>query len=530
MTSCMSQAQKLPDGPLTVHSRPADLLTMLRDAFDQHRDRPALWKSGVTRSYGEVWASAAAIAETLDGRLGPDQAVGILAQRSIAAYEGILGCVVAGRPYVPINMKVPLQRQLVMAETARCGTFISDAKSEARHRQLSSSLGQTDRRGPEDETRNSADVRRGAVKDDRLAYVMFTSGTTGTPKGVAVTRANLAAYLQAIVEIATFAPGSKCSQLFELSFDLSVHDIFRTWIGGGCLYTMEDEETLDPVGFARRHELNCWFSVPSLVGLAKRLERLGDGSLPHLRLSLFCGEALPTSIAAEWSRVAPNSRIVNLYGPTETTIAITSHEYRHGACDGLATVPLGAAFRQSAAVALSDAGDPVQSGEVGELWLGGPQIAKGYMNNESETVERFILRWIEGYRHDRWYRTGDLVRADREHGLIFVGRRDHQVKINGYRVELLEVEEALRFASDCPDAAAVAWPISADGAAEGLVGFVCGSRRAQGEIISACRTRLPSYMVPKRIFSVESIPVNSNGKVDRKALEAEYLQLSPARM
>ena len=286
---------------------------------------------------------------------------------------------------------------------------------------------------------------------------------------------------------------------------------------------MEDEETLDPVGFARKHELECWFSVPSVVSVAKRLERLGDGSLPQLGLSLFCGEALPTSTAEEWFRVAPNSRILNLYGPTEATIAITAHEFRPGAYEGFATVPLGSAFSQSAAVALNDAGNPVQFGDVGELWLGGAQIAKGYINNEAGTAQRFVSQRIEGYPYDHWYRTGDSVRADRDHGLIFLGRRDHQVKINGYRVELLDVEEALRSASDCSDVAAVAWPISAEGAAEGIVGFVCGSHRAQREIISTCRARLPSYMVPRQVLSVESIPVNSNGKVDRKALHRRYL-------
>jgi hypothetical protein len=249
---------------------------------------------------------------------------------------------------------------------------------------------------------------------------------------VAITRANLVAYVQAIEKIAMIPPGSKCTQLFELSFDLSVHDIFRTWIGGGSLYIMEDEETLDPVGFARRHGLECWFSVPSVVSLAKRLKRLENGSLPDFRLSLFCGEALPTSIAAEWSRAAPNSRILNLYGPTEATIAITAHEYRQNAYGELSTVPLGAAFPQSAAVALSDAEDVVQAGEVGELWLGGAQIAKGYINNEAETAERFVSRRIDGYAYDRWYRTGDSVRLDPEHGLIFLGRRDQQVKVGGY--------------------------------------------------------------------------------------------------
>ena len=168
---------------------------MLRYAFTQHWDRPALWKSGGTRAYGEVWTSASPLLKSLAARLGVDQAVGILAQRSIAAYEGILGCVLAGRPYVPLNMKVPLERQLVMAKTARCGTFISDAKSKARHQQLSAELAQTDWCGQEGETGDSeveqSEIGLKTIKDDQLAYVMFTSGTTGMPKGVAVTRANL---------------------------------------------------------------------------------------------------------------------------------------------------------------------------------------------------------------------------------------------------------------------------------------------------------------------------------------------------
>ena len=276
---------------------------------------------------------------------------------------------------------------------------------------------------------------------------MFTSGTTGTPKGVAVTRANLVAYLEGIAQVATIVPGSKCTHLFDLSFDLSVHDVFRTWLGGGCLYLMEDEETLDPVGFARKHQLECWFSVPSVLSVAKCMKRLRDGILPSVRLSLFCGEALPVSIAAEWSRAAPNTRIFNLYGPTEATIAIMAHEHHDGGYGDQATVPLGSPLSQSAAVALADAGEPAQPGEIGELWLGGAQIAKGYINHEAENAERFVSRKIKGYSCSRWYRTGDFVRNDPVHGLIFLGRRDDQVKISGYRVELLEVEEALRSAS-----------------------------------------------------------------------------------
>jgi len=503
------------------------LQSMLRRAFNEHHARPALWVAGRLYTYAEIWDTAQAIAAKLLDRLGAEETVGVLAQRSLSAYVGILGAVLAGRGYVPLNMKVPVGRQASMVATARCGAFISDAKSDTRRRELSAALGREDFEIVEHAIREKdrakgADVAAG--DDGRIAYVMFTSGTTGAPKGVAVTRDNLRTYLDAVACVAEFEPGARCSQLFDLSFDLSVHDIFRTWTGGGCLYIMTDEETIDPAGFARRHELECWFSVPSVVAMAKRLNRLGAGSLPSLRLSLFCGEALPTSIAKQWVQVAPNSRIFNLYGPTEATIAITACLFRPEACEGLATVPLGEAFAGSAAVVLGESGDLVPLGNSGELWLGGAQIAPGYINNASENSQRFVRRRIEGFPFDRWYRTGDIARADPAHGLIFQGRRDHQVKINGYRVELLEIEEALRIAAECADVAAAPWPISPDGAAEGIVAFICESSRSQADILAGCRTRLPSYMVPQRVVTVQTIPINANGKVDRAALIERHLR------
>ena len=309
------------------------------------------------------------------------------------------------------------------------------------------------------------------VGKSAIAYIMFTSGTTGVPKGVAVRRDNVTSYLCAIKKIAPIDPGTRCSQLFDLSFDLSVHDLLHTWASGGCLYVMDNEEGLDPVGFARRHALQSWFSVPSVFAMARRLNRLSDGMLPELRLSLFCGEPLPVSIAEEWAKVAPNSRILNLYGPTEATIAITSEEFSlvPESADRPATVPLGTAFENCAAVVVDQFGNP---GSVGELWLGGAQISDGYINNEEENSKKFLNKTLPGYDYSRWYRTGDLVRSDGTYGLVFQGRLDNQVKIQGYRIELLEIEEILRRVSNSPDAAAVPWPPSQTGSAEGIVGFV----------------------------------------------------------
>jgi D-alanine--poly(phosphoribitol) ligase subunit 1 len=519
----LTQQEKVPCSP-------SELDDSLRRAFKEHRVKAALWKGGETLTYAQLFSAASDLAVVLRARVPLGSAIGILAQRSTTAYVGILAAVLCGRPYVPINMKFPYGRQLAMATIGRCAAFISDAKSRQRHEELDRARGSVGPMITDDaifsERPLPADFERRLLDGgEAIAYIMFTSGTTGTPKGVAVHRENLRSYLAAAKAVAPIPMGARCTQLFDLSFDLSVHDMFRTWSSGGCLYVMDDEDTIDPVGFAQRHELECWFSVPSVIAMAKRRNRLAPGSLPTLRLSLFCGEPLPTSLADEWAEAAPNSRILNFYGPTEATIAITAHEYsRADRSEGRpSTVPLGRAFQDCAAVVMGVNGSPVEADEIGELWLGGAQISDGYINNDEENKNKFVEQAIPGQPYQRWYRTGDLVRCDRTHGLLFHGRIDDQIKIQGYRAELLDVEEALRHASGVAEVAAVAWPISETGAAEGVVGFVCRAEASQKEIIAGCRARLPSYMVPRKIVFIESLPLNSNGKVDRNALRATHL-------
>jgi len=500
-------------------------------SFAEHQELPCLYVNGRLLSFGEVRHKAEALASIISDRVSPDGAVGLLAQRSVTAYLSLLACVVAGRPYVPLNMKFPLERQRVMIQSASCELLISDEKSLRRHEQLAADFGHSPHLLSEASLEEDMKAVRPGVgfretADSKLAYVMFTSGTTGTPKGVGVARENLAAYLDAIAKVAPFAPGARCSQLFDLSFDLSVHDVFRTWAGGGSLFAPTDEEMIDPAGFAARHELDCWFSVPSVVAMAQRMRRLKQGVLPSLKLSLFCGEPLPLSLAEAWRSAAPNSKIFNLYGPTEATIAITAQDLDSVALEGArpASVPLGKPFPGSAAVVVGEGGGEAQVGETGELWLAGPQLTVGYVNNPAETAEKFVTQSLKGYPFERWYRTGDLVLRDERHGLVFQARLDQQIKIQGYRVELLEIEESLRAVSGTPDVAAVAWPISATGGAEGIVGFVCGSLVPPAEIIAGCRTKLPAYMVPKKIVGVDRVPLNSNGKIDRTALCATYLE------
>ncbi|WP_310475048.1 amino acid adenylation domain-containing protein [Sandarakinorhabdus sp.] len=486
----------------------------------RYADRSALSIGGENLTYADLFAAAERCAARLQA-IPAGARVGLLAHRSLDAYVGVLALLLSGRPYVPINPKAPPERQNAIAAAAGCGGWLHDDATAAAAHALSARHG-----GPALAVDPRADGSRSCTATrSRHAYVMFTSGTTGTPKGIAVRVDNVTAYIDAFAGIAAVMPEDRCTQFFDLGFDLSVHDMFVTWTAGACLVAPTEAEMIDPIGFANRSAASVWFSVPSAPAMAQRMRRLVPGVLPGLRLALFCGEPLPSSLARAVAAAAPNAEVWNLYGPTEATIAITAQRFDPAAEGMPATVPLGTAYAGCAAVVVDGDGQPVAPGGDGELWLAGPQITDGYISNPAEQAAKFLSTTVAGYPHRLWYRSGDLVRNDPTWGLVCQGRLDDQVKISGYRVELLEVEEALRRAAGTSEVAAVPWPLNEGGSAEGLVGFVCGSVDTRA-IIAAAHELLPPYMVPRRVIAVDGLPLNANGKIDRKALRQTYLERS----
>lgn len=267
--------------------------------------------------------------------------------------------------------------------------------------------------------------------------------------------------------------------------------------------------------FVRDRRITHWFSVPSLAAFCDRLGQLAPGTMPVLRTALFCGEALAVTTVRSFAAAAPAARVWNIYGPTEATIAFTAYEVtRPDRLDTLTLVPLGQPIGAER-IRTAPVDDVDVPGAV-ELLLGGRQVTPGYMNNPSQNAARFFQD-ADGVR---WYRTGDLVCLSDDHGVLFVGRIDEQVKLNGYRVELMEIDAALRTAAETPEVAALPWPVSATGHADQVVGFVVGSDIPQAEIRKRCRDHLPAYMVPRKIVVIAQMPLSASGKVDRKALRA----------
>ncbi len=480
-------------------------------------------------SYGE----AAALARRLAGRFQSVRRtgrVGILASRSIAACIGILGTAWSGGTYVPLNLKLPEERLLyllgvldldALVVDARGAKMITPAVAAAAPRTI---LCGDEVRGIEASAPHAvrlADLGEGGllevapVAPDDVAYIEFTSGTTGVPKGVMVPVGAVNQYLRVSQEKFGLRPDDRMAETCDITFDLSVHNMFLAWNASAALHVMSPLEMVSPSRFIRDRRITAWLSVPSIIAMMRKTRALEPGSLPSLRLSWFCGEALPVGAARAWAAAAPNSHVENIYGPTEATVACLWQSVVEpvAVTPSREIVAIGLPYPGMEAAILDDKLRPVPAGTPGEIALSGAQLAHGYFGQPELTSARFPT--IDG---KRWYLTGDLGVRD-ENGLFHhLGRIDNQVKVLGNRIELEEVEMHLRSASGSDHVAAIAWP-TRDGLAEGIVGFVVGERPAD-EIQAAMRKSVVAYMVPNAIHIVGGLPLNANGKTDRKALAA----------
>jgi amino acid adenylation domain-containing protein len=360
------------------------------------------------------------------------------------------------------------------------------------------------------------------VVPDDVAYLLFTSGSTGRPKGVPVTHGNVLHFLDAAQARYGITSEDRLTQTFDQTFDLSVFDLFMAWSNGATLCAFSPVDLLAPIGFVNKLGITVWFSVPSVAAQMRKRKTLNPGSMPTLRWSLFCGEALPRESAKAWQLAAPNSIVENLYGPTELTIACFVHRWDSLSSPGMCVnelVPIGRPLPGLVALVFGDDGRPAPLGTAGELCVSGPQTTPGYWRDVDKTTEKYQHLDVAVNDSRRFYRTGDRVMKTENEEYVFFGRIDNQVKILGHRVELGEVEAALQRYPGVIEVAALPWPFI-EGAAIGLVAFVTGTQIDPEGMKGAASQVLPAYSVPHTIHVRSSMPLNANGKIDRKALVA----------
>ncbi len=513
-----------------------------------HPDRHALEVGTEVLTYGElkrrVCQTAGVLARHAQGRR---LHVGVLTHRSITTYTAILGTLAAGGMVVPLNAAFPPERTRQMIDIGAVDALVVEAAGE---RVLSTLLAEVQRpllivvapdslpvltaRWPNHRfvCADSEDSAYTPVEasPDTYAYLFFTSGSTGVPKGVGVLHRNAARFVEMSMERYREL-GLDCndrfSQFYDITFDSSMFDLFVGWAFGACLCCPTVGEWINPNKFIQARALTVIDIVPSTGHAMNRGSGWRPGRFPLLRLCRFGGEALPATLAATLAAAAPNAAVDNVYGPTECTV--DAAYYRWHALTSLAEathgiVPIGLAG-PGVGLRVVDADlAEVPMGQDGELLISGPQVTPGYWQSPQRTAQSFVRLPGSDVVH---YRTGDLVRrVGAGEPMPYLGRIDHQIKISGVRVELGEVEQALRRASGTDTVVAVGWPVTPSGAS-GIVGFVAGTAMDGDSIRRQLKDALPSVMVPRQVRVLDDLPLNVNGKVDRKAL-LERLNAEPS--
>ncbi|WP_063727887.1 amino acid adenylation domain-containing protein [Streptomyces sp. RTd22] len=507
------------------------LYAWFADTARRHPDAVALEVADTAHTYAGLRELAERLALRLTAEAGgvPPARVGLLAGRTLTAYAGYLAVQRLGATVVPLGTGFPVARNAAIAEAAALDLVLAEPGCDTAGLPVPVLTA-----GPEAESATEAaeaPLPETAPDREDIAYILFTSGSTGTPKGVPVRHRNVAAYLTHVIDRYGLGPGDRLSQTFDLTFDLSVFDLFAAWGSGATLVVPHDHDLVAPVRYVNRERITHWFSVPSVVSFAMRLRNLAPGSMPTLRRSLFCGEPLTAAQARAWQAAAPGSVLENLYGPTELTLSCT--QYRFDATADLGegdTVPIGEPYPGLDALVIDEDGHPATEGE---LCVRGVQRFPGYLDPR-DNAGRFVRHTgdraavvedcPEQPGEELWYRTGDRVRQDPAHGLVHLGRLDQQVKVRGYRVELGEIEAVLRSRPDVRDAVVVAVP--GPRGESRLMAAYTGDTAEPGPLLDAVRERLPGYMVPDALTRFESFPLNTNGKIDRRAIGQV---LAPAR-
>lgn len=435
--------------------------------------------------------------------------IGLVCNNDLETYASILALWLEGYCYVPLNPHWPMERRMNIIDQVGISVILDSSLQSDRWniKTVQTSL-----------LTYTIDVLDfSEYSGDRLAYILFTSGSTGEPKGVPITRTNLGSFIESMRNIGlSLSTSDRCLQPFDLSFDFSVSAYLIPLVYGASTYTVPGNvvKYIYIANLILEQRLTVLQMVPSMIrNLLPYIEEL---DLSSIRYNILCGEALITNDIVNWHRGNPRMISYNMYGPTENTVFCTyyviSEKNLNSLLESNDVVSIGKSFINSSYVLISDAGDVIDnSHQEGELCLSGSQLTPGYWKNETQNNDKFFLL---GGR--RYYKSGDLCNYSSSKDLMYIGRIDSQVKINGFRVELGEIESL--FKKQTNNQFCIVLPYKNDEGSTELALISEGEIKCVNQIQGYLEKKLPKYMIPKRYLSMDVIPLNQNGKIDRKAI------------
>jgi D-alanine--poly(phosphoribitol) ligase subunit 1 len=494
-----------------------ELFLNLAESISKNGKFNAFYINETTYSYFDFAKSISRIRQSLKLLTSIEEInIGLIINDDIETYAAIIALWFEGKAYVPINPDSPKDRNYKIINQAGIKTII-DSSEKIVYPEISTIESQ---KLPEAEINlNPVNVHEG-----ELAYIFFTSGTTGEPKGVPITRHNVSSFINAFWKLGFHIDeNDRVLQMFELTFDLSVMSYLVPLLKGSCVYTIPKNkikynyifELLD------EHNLTAALMVPSILHYLRPY--FDEINAPSMKYSLFCGEALPLDVTEEWSKCLPNAGIYNVYGPTENTIFCTTYKYnRNGENkEHNGVLCIGKPMVGVVTIIVDEDNKKLPFGNKGELCLAGELLTLGYWKNEEKNKQSFFVSEYNG-KLTRFYKTGDLCIEDEDGDILYLGRIDFQTKIQGFRVELSEVEFYVKALLGKINAVAVAVTNKIGNNEIGLV--IESDDFNTDELIAFLKTKMPIYMIPTKIKFVKSFPLNINGKTDRKVLMQIFSQ------
>jgi amino acid adenylation domain-containing protein len=485
----------------------------IRRAVAADPEKVAVIASGATISYRELDRLSNGFALQL-AHLGveSESIVGIFTERGVEMISAVLGIHRAGGAYLPLNPEYPDDRVHLMLSDSGAQVVITTSALRSRLRGFSGKILCLEEVMPSDESPVVS------VPSDSLAYMIYTSGSTGIPKGVMVTHANLESLLVHACPLFDFRSEDVWIMSHQLSFDVSVWEIFGAFWNGSTLVVPSEAEMESMhlmKGLVMRYGVTILNQTPPAFHVLK-VELLDEALIP-VRYVIFAGDRLNTAELRVFSRRFSGVRLVNMYGITETTVHTTFIELSSADLND-ATLSVGIPLPHLSVYLLEGNQQPVPPGTEGEIYVGGAGVARGYLNRPELNAERFLPDPFAGVEGARMYRSGDLGCLRPDGGIDYLGRMDFQVKIRGFRIELGEVQSALSKCQGVDQCVVMAQPDPSGN--QRLVGYVVMKENSDGtsRILGEISGKLPPQMVPSLIISLETMPLTENGKVDRKAL------------
>lgn len=483
----------------------------------------AVEHGSLSLTYRELNQRANQLAHFLQRRgIGPESKVGICLRRSLELPVALLAVLKAGAACVPLDPAYPKERLTYMLEDSQTPLVLTQAGLLAEVTDFDAEVVNLDAEWKMFAAESRENVRSG-VKPENLAYLIYTSGSTGKPRGVLLTHGGLVNHNVAAVQLFGLTPADRMAQFASISFDIAVEESFPTWIAGGALVVREEDASLAVGEFLRwvDEKRVTALDLPTAYWheLVRELSETSISLPKSLRIVIVGGEKASAAALATWRKLAgPRVRWVNTYGPTETSVIVTSFEPKPSE-ELPAVLPIGRPIANTRIYILGQNLQPLPVGIAGDLYVSGPGLARGYLNRPEITDEKFVQDRFSTEPGARMYKTGDLARYLASGEIEFAGRTDDQVKIRGYRVELEEIEAVLGSHSGVREVVVIARE-NASGE-KNLVAYAVPSRDqvpTASELRSYLKQKLPHYMVPAAFVLLEAMPKTPNGKVDKRAM------------